>query len=120
VTCATNHSAAAPKTSSVATAATADTKATRLRRRELLQRGIARVGLAASRAVGFDELRFGGVLGVSCGFALRATVAAVCIFSVVVARVAVWMVTAVVGIYSFGAWTVKALVALLDWVGATY
>lgn len=56
----------------------------------------------------------------SCGFALRATVAAVCMFSVVVARVTMWMVTVVVGIYSFGAWTVRALVALLDWVGATY
>lgn len=109
---------AATKTSSATS--TADNKATRLRRRELLQRGIARVGLAASRAVGFDELRFGGVLGVSCGFALRATVAAFCMFSVVVARVALWMVTVVVGIYSFGAWTVRALVALLDWVGATY
>lgn len=118
MTCSTTPSAA-PKNSSFATA-TADTKATRLRRRELLQRGIARVGLAASRAVGFDELPFGGVLGVSCGFALRATVAAVCMFSVVVARVAVWMVTAVVGIYSFGAWTVRALVAILDWAGATY
>ncbi|KAG6361736.1 hypothetical protein INS49_009964 [Diaporthe citri] len=107
----------APKTSSGTASTTADNKATRLRRRELLQRGIARVGLAASRAVGFDELRFGGVLGVSCGFALRATVAAVCMFSVVVAM---WMVTVVVGIYRFGAWTVRALVALLDWVGATY
>lgn len=56
----------------------------------------------------------------SCGFALRATVAAVCMFSVVVARVALWVVTAVVGLYSFGVWTVRALVALLDWVGATY
>lgn len=113
-------STSAPKSSSSTTTTTTETKATRLRRRELLQRGIARVGLAASRAVGFDELRFGGALGVSCGFALRATVAAVCMFSVVVAKLALWVVTVVVGIYSFGAWTVRALVALLDWVGATY
>lgn len=78
------------------------------------------MGLVASRAVGFDDLRFGGALGVSCGFALRATVAAFCVFSVVVTKVALWMVTAVVGIYGFGAWTLRALVALLDWVGATY
>ncbi|KAK2599525.1 hypothetical protein N8I77_011275 [Diaporthe amygdali] len=111
-----NQSAATPTTSAV----TAGSNATRLRRRELLQRGIARVGLAASRAVGFDDLRFGGALGVSCGFALRATVAVFCMFSVVVAKVALWMVTVVVGMYGFGAWTLRALVALLDWVGATY
>ncbi|KUI55705.1 hypothetical protein VP1G_03044 [Cytospora mali] len=88
----------------------------RIRRREMLQRGIARVGLVASRACfGFD-----GVLGVSCGFALRATVAAFVVLGAVLEKVVVLSFWMAIRTYTVGMWTLKALVALLDWVGATY
>lgn len=83
----------------------------------MLQRGIARVGLVASRACfGLD----GGVLGVSCGFALRATVAAFVVLGAVLEKLAVLSLWMVIRAYGMGMWTLRALVALLDWVGATY
>lgn len=80
-----------------------------LRKREVLQRGIARVGLGAAAHFGL-EARF---LGVGCGFAFRATVAAF----LVLERITLWALSRV---FEVAIWTVKAIMAILEWVGATY
>lgn len=83
------------------------------KKREILRRGVARVGLVAAANFGIEPR----VLGVSCGFALRAAVATLGVVSAVLERIAVWMVLRA---YGLAVWTVRALVAVLDWVGATY
>lgn len=83
------------------------------RKREILRRGAARVGLAAAANFGVDPR----ILGGSCGFALRAAVATFWMVSMILEKVAVWMV---VRVYSLAVWTVRALVGVLDWVEATY
>lgn len=90
-----------------------ETVATGLRKREMLRRGVARVGLGAAAHFGLDA-RF---LGVSCGFALRTLVSALLIVSIAVERIALWML---VRFYSVAVWMVRTLVGMLDWVGATY
>lgn len=87
------------------------------RKREILRRGAVRVGrmgmLAASVGFGVDAR----VLGVSCGFVLRVAMAAFWALSVVVESIAVWFM---VRVYGVAMWTVKTLLVMLDWVGATY
>lgn len=83
------------------------------RKREILRRGVTRVGLVAAANFGVDPR----ILGVSCGFALRAAVATFWVVSMILEKVALWMV---VRVYSLAMWTVRALVGVLDWVGATY
>lgn len=79
----------------------------------MLRRGVARVGLVAAANFGIDPR----VLDASCGFALRAAVVTFGVLSTVFERIAVWMV---VRACALAVWTVRALVAVLDWVGATY
>lgn len=83
------------------------------RKREVVRRGVARVGLVAAAGFGIDPR----VLGISCGFALRAAVATFGILQVVLQRIAAWVLVRACGL---AVWTVRALVAVLDWVGATY
>lgn len=83
------------------------------RKREMLRRGVARVGVGAAAHFGLDA-RF---LGVSCGYALRAMVTALLIVSIIVERIALWIL---VRAYSVAVWMARTLVAMLDWVGATY
>lgn len=83
----------------------------------MLQRGMARVGLVASRTnFGFD----GGILGVSCGFALRATVVAFVVLSAVLEKLVLLSLWVVIRAYGIGMLTLSSLVTLLDWIGATY
>lgn len=81
------------------------------RKRELLRRGVTRVGrmgvFAASAGFGVDAR----VLGVSCGFALRAALATFWVVSVVLEKIALW---AVLRAYGFAIWTMRTVVALLD------
>lgn len=83
------------------------------RKREILRRGVARVGNSVVAATGFGYGIDERVLGVSCGFALRATVVAFWMLE----KMAVWTL---VRVYGLALWTVRALCTLLDWVGATY
>lgn len=82
-------------------------------KRKGLRRGVMTLGngvVTATRfGYGIDER----ILGVSCGFALRATVGAFWMVETMV----VWML---VGIYALAVRTVRALCTLLDWAGATY
>lgn len=80
-----------------------------LRKREVLRRGVARVCLGAAAHFGLDVRN----LGVSYGFALRTTFAAFLMLE----RIAVW---ALFRVYEVAAWTVRLIVAVLDWMGATY
>lgn len=80
-----------------------------MRKREVLRRGVARVGLGTAAHFGIDAR----TLGVSYGFALRATVAAFLMLE----RIALW---ALVRAYKVAAWTARLIVAMLDWIGATY
>lgn len=80
-----------------------------LRKREMLQRGVARVGLGAAAHFGLDA-RF---LGVGCGFAFRAIVAAF----LVLEKITLW---ALLRVFEMAIWTVKAIMGILEWVGATY
>lgn len=60
------------------------------------------------------------MLGVSGGFALRATVAAFVVLGAVLEKLAILTLWIVVRAYTLGVWTLRALVSLLDWGGATY
>lgn len=79
----------------------------------MVRRGVARVGLVAAANFGIEPR----VLDMSCGFALRAVVSVFGVLSTVLERIAIWMVVRACGL---AVWTVKALVAVLDWVGAEY
>lgn len=83
------------------------------RKREIFRRGVARVGLVAAANFGIDSR----MLGVSYGFALRAAVATIGLLSAVFEMITVWMV---IRAYGLAVWTVRALIVVLDWVGATY
>lgn len=79
----------------------------------MLRHTVTRVGLAAAANFGIDPplARF------SSGLALRTAVATFGVLSTVLERIAVWMVLRA---YALAVWTVRALVSVLDWVGATY
>lgn len=82
-------------------------------KRRGLRRGVIRLGNGVVAATGFGYGIDERALGVSCGFALRATMGAFWMLETMV----MWMV---VRIYGLAVRTVRALCTLLDWVGATY
>lgn len=83
------------------------------KKREMVRRGVARVGLVAAANFGIEPR----VLDVSCGFALRAAVATFGLLSAVLQRIAAWVVIRACGL---AMWTARKLVTVLDWMGATY
>lgn len=89
-----------------------DIHAAGVRKGELLRRGVGRAGVGAAAHLGLDARFLGG----SCGFALRAMVSALLIVSIVVERIALWMLAR---FYSVAVWMVKTLVEMLDRVGAS-
>lgn len=83
------------------------------RKRKGLRRGVTKLGHGVIAATGFGYGIDERVLGVSCGFALRATVGTFWVVETMV----MWMVVVV---YGLAVRTVRALCMLLDWMGATY
>lgn len=87
------------------------------RKREVLGRGALRVGrmgvLAASAGFGVDAR----MLDMSCGVALRLAMAALLVVSKVLEKVALWFLIRAYGVV---VWTMKTLLWMLDWIGATY
>lgn len=83
------------------------------RKRKGLRRGVITLGSGVVTATGFGYGIDERILGVSCGFALRATVGAFWMVETMV----VWML---IGIYALAVRTVRALCTLLDWTGAKY
>lgn len=80
-----------------------------LRKREVLRRGVAQVSLGAAAHFGLDAR----ILGVSCGFAFRATVAAFFVLE----RVTLW---ALCRVYEVAVWTVRTILMILERLGNMY
>lgn len=80
-----------------------------MRKREIFRRWATRLGLGTAAHFGLDAW----VLGISCGCALRATVAAFFILE----RIATW---ALMRAYEMAVWAIRAVIVMLDWVGASY
>lgn len=83
------------------------------KRRKGLRRGVITLGHGVVTATGFGYGIDERVLGVSCGFTLRATIAAFWMVEIVVMLM-------LVSIYALAIRTVRALCTLLDWAGASY
>lgn len=82
-------------------------------KRKGLRRGALTIGNGVVAATGFGYGIDERALGVSCGFALRATIGAFWMLETIV----VWML---VRMYGLAVQTVRALCTVLDWAGASY